>query len=134
MIVRECCRCFDLRSRRLTGVSLVLVTCNSEIPGNCRADELATFLLSDVLNVYTDSYKLDNEVRSGIYSGKLNLNISLRQPDYCSVFKAEVMAINRASQRILTNGVSFTRFSIFSDSQTAIRSLSEFVNNSRIVR
>ena len=42
----------------------------------------------DVLDVYTDGSKLDNGVGSGIYSVKLDLNISLRLPDYCSVFQA----------------------------------------------
>ena len=36
-------------------------------------------------DVYTDGSKLDSGVGSGVYSEKLNLNISLRLPDYCSV-------------------------------------------------
>ena len=88
----------------------------------------------DVLDVYTGGSKLENGVGSGIYSEKLYLNISLRLLDYCSMFQAEVMAIYRAAQWILANGVSFTLVSIFSNGQDAIRSLSGFVNNSRIVR
>ena len=89
-----------------------------------------TIVPPDVLNVCTDGFKLDNGVGSGIYSGKLNLNIS---PDFCSEFQAEVMAIYQASQWILANSVSFTRVLIFSDCQAEIRSLSGFVKNSRIV-
>ena len=37
--------------------------------------------------------KRRNGVDSGSYSEKLDLNISLRLPGYCSVFQAEVMAI-----------------------------------------
>ena len=88
----------------------------------------------DVLDVYTDGSKLDNGVRSGIYFRKLNLNISFCLPDYCSVFQAEVVAIYRAAQWIIANGVSFTHVSMFSDSRAAISSLSGYVNNSRIVR
>ena len=61
-------------------------------------------------------------------------NISLRLQNYCSVFQAEVIAIYRAAQWIRANGVPFTRISIFSNSQAAIRSLSNVANNSTIVR
>ena len=73
----------------------------------------------EILVKYTDS-----RVGSGVYSGKLVLNISLRLPDYCSVFQAKVMAIYRTAQWILINGASFTSISVFSDSQAAIGSLS----------
>ena len=66
-------------------------------------------VLPEILDVYTDGFKLDHGVGSSIYSGKLDLNIFLRLPDYCSVFQA--------AQCILANGVSFTRVLIFSDSQ-----------------
>ena len=60
--------------------------------------------------------KLDNGVVSGIYSGKLDFKMSLRLPDYCSVFQAEMVAIYRATQWILANDVPFHRVSIFSNS------------------
>ena len=44
------------------------------------------------------------------------------------------MAIYRAAQWILVNNTSFTCVTVFSDSQAAIKSLSGFLNNSRIVR
>ena len=44
------------------------------------------------------------------------------------------MIIYRTAQRIITYGGRFTRISIFSDSQVAIKSLSNVANNSRIVR
>ena len=86
------------------------------------------------LDIYTDCSKLDNGVGRGISSGKLDISISLRLPDYCSVVQADVMVIYWVAQFILVNCVPFTRVSIFSGSQAAIRSLSGFVNNSRIVR
>ena len=83
-----------------------------------------TIVQTEVLNIYTDSSKLDNEVGSGVYSGKLDLNISLPLPDYCSLFQAEVMAIYRDAQSNLINGASFACGWGFSDSQAAKRSLS----------
>ena len=61
----------------------------------------------------------------------LDLNISIRLSDYCSVFRAEVMAIYRAIKWTRTNGASFTRVSAFSDCQAVIRTLPGFMNNCR---
>ena len=77
--------------------------------------------------IYTGGSKLYNGIGSGGYFGKLDLNISLRLPDYCSVFQAVVMVIYRAAQWAFTDGASFTSVSVFFDSQAAVRSLSEFM-------
>ena len=53
----------------------------------------------------------------------MDLNISLPLPVYCSMFQAEII-----------NGTPFTRISIFSNSQDAIKFLSSVMNNSRIVK
>ena len=47
-----------------------------------------TVIPPELLDIYTADFKLDNGVRSNIYCGKLDLKISLRLPDYCSVFQA----------------------------------------------
>ena len=49
-------------------------------------------------DIHTDGSKLDNGFGGGSYSGMLDLSISLRQPNYCSVFQAEMMVIYRAAQ------------------------------------
>ena len=49
------------------------------------------------------------------------------------VFQVKVMAIYWATQWILAYGIYFIRVSIVVDSQAAIRSLSEFVHNFKIV-
>ena len=76
-----------------------------------------TFVHPEQLDIYTEDTKLDNLVGSGMYSGKLDLNISLRLPDFCSVFQADVMAIYGVAQWILVNGAPFTSVSVFSDSR-----------------
>ena len=66
-IVRECRRCLDLLFGRFSSVSLVLAPGHNNIPGNCRADELAraTELLqkasSNELGIALVSVKLDIE-------------------------------------------------------------------------
>ena len=92
------------------------------------------FANSFCFDFYFISLIVWNGVGSGIYSEKLDLKISLRHPDYCSVFQMEVKAIYRADQWVLVNYAPFTCISIFSDSLAAIKFLSGFVNNSRIVR
>ena len=49
------------------------------------------------------------------------------------IYQAEVMGIYRAAQWKLANGVPFTRISIFSDSQAAIKSVLEVANNSMVI-
>ena len=84
----------------------------------------------ELLDVYTEGFKLESGVGNGVYFGKLNLNILLWLPDYCSVFQAEVMIIYRTAQWIFTYGVPFTHIPIVFDSQAAIKSLSNIPNNS----
>ena len=47
-------------------------------------------VLPKILCVYTLGSKLDSDVGIGVYFGKLDLNISISQTDYCSVFQAVV--------------------------------------------
>ena len=86
------------------------------------------------MNIYTDASKLYNVFGSGVYSGRLDLNISLRLSDYCSVFQAVVMVIYQAAQWMLISCASLIRVSVVPDRQVAIRSLSGSMNNSRFVR
>ena len=67
-----------------------------------------TVVHSELLDIYTDSSKLNDGVRSGIYSGISDLSISLRLPDYCTVFQTKVMVIYLPAQWILVNRASFT--------------------------
>ena len=46
-----------------------------------------------VLDVYNDGYNIDYGVGRDVYSGKLDLNISLRLPNYC-----RMLVILRAAQ------------------------------------
>ena len=45
-----------------------------------------TIVRPDIFDVCSDGSKLDNGVESGIYSREVDLNISLRLRDYCTVW------------------------------------------------
>ena len=54
--------------------------------------------LPELLDVYEDSSKLNGGVDNAVFSGRLNLKISLQMPNYCSVFQDEVMASYQCAQ------------------------------------
>ena len=93
---------------------------------------------SQHISIYTDGSKLDLRVGFGIYSDDLNLRLSFRLPDNCSVFQAEVMAIKHTADWLLYNEIFGKNIYIFTDSQAAIHSLggvswtSKLVNECRL--
>lgn len=72
---------------------------------------------------YTDGSKLEGRVGSGVFSESPPLNLSFRLPEYCSVFQAEMVAINEAAKWVLQSGLESNEISILSDSQAVIKSL-----------
>ena len=87
---------------------------------------------SDAIHIYTDGSKLDNRTGGGVFSADLDINISFRMPDICSVFQAEVMAVKEALLNI-TPEYWGKKICIFSDSQAAIKSLKSISSNSKLV-
>ena len=63
-------------------------------------------VLPELLNVYTYGSKLDSGVRSGVYSTKLDLNISFRLPDYYFMFQEAMDGLLNGSSlaMFLTSG------------------------------
>jgi len=47
----------------------------------------------NAVNIYTDGSKLNSQTGGGDFSPDLDIRVSLRLLDHCSVFRAEVMAI-----------------------------------------
>jgi len=74
-------------------------------------------------NFYTDGSKLDSRVGGGVYSHELHLNLSFRLPDHCSVFQAEVLAVNEVINKLRDYRTEATDINIYSDSQAALKSL-----------
>ncbi|XP_037943520.1 uncharacterized protein LOC119676353 [Teleopsis dalmanni] len=85
------------------------------------------------LNFFTDGSKLDGQVGGGVYCPELDLSMSFRLPDHCSVFQAEVSAILEVSDWLKHNVSSVKFINIFTDSQAAIKSLNSSTFNSRLV-
>jgi ribonuclease HI len=87
---------------------------------------------TDETNFYTDGSKLDGKVGAGVFCDKLKVSISVRLPDYCSVYQAEVIAIEEALTWLKHNVISSKDITIYVDSQAAIRSLESVSLTSRV--
>jgi len=46
----------------------------------------------NAVNIYTDGSKLNSQTVGGVFSPELDIKVSFRLPDHCSVFQAEVMS------------------------------------------
>ena len=80
-------------------------------------------LLKNSAQIHADDSKLTEAVSSGIFSESVGMVQSIRLPDLCSVFQAEVVAI-QAAARIIRNGkVSKRNVTILSDNQAAFKAL-----------
>ena len=86
------------------------------------------------LNFFTDGSKLEGRVGSGVFCPELDLNISFRLPDYCSVFQAELAVVSEVLKWLMRNITASTTINIFTDSQAAIKSLNSLTIRSKTVR
>ena len=84
------------------------------------------------LGIFTDGSKIDNKVGGGVFSEELKTQKSFRIPDYCSVYYAEVVAIQEALTILKGEHPGTHNIDIFSDSQAAIKSLGSTTFNSKI--
>ena len=82
------------------------------------------------INIYTDGSKTNEHVGCGfvIYRGTTEISSnSIRLPEHCTVYQAEVMAIQLASQEAITILEPSDKYiKLFSDSQAALKSLNKF--------
>ena len=97
----------------------------------------AKYPIQSGINIYTDGSKTDAHVGSGsvIYRGTTEISSdSIRLPDYCTVYQAEVMAIELAAKealRLLKPHDIYIK--LFSDSQAALKSLDKSRSLSKTV-
>jgi len=59
--------------------------------------------LINAVNIYTDGFKLNSQTGWRVFPPELDIKVSFRLPDHCSVFQAEVMAIQEAMSWIHKN-------------------------------
>ena len=87
----------------------------------------------DNLDVYTDGSKTSEGTGSGLFCLELDINLSLTLPNECTVFQAEMLAINIAATSLLTANIANRTVSIFVDSQAAIKALNSTTIRSSLV-
>jgi len=88
--------------------------------------------VTKAIQFFTDGSKLDGRVGAGVFCDRLNVNISVRLPDYCSVYQAEVVAIEEVLCWLKHNVISSNDIAIYVDSQAAIKSLESVTMTSRV--
>jgi ribonuclease HI len=79
--------------------------------------------VDDDIKVYTDGSKMECGTGSGIYSGSLGFNESIRLMNSCTVFQAEVVGILTAIKLIKDSNITGKNLCIYTDSQAAIKAL-----------
>jgi len=87
----------------------------------------------NVVNIYTDGSKLNSQTGGGVFTPELDIKVSFRLPDHCSVFQAEVMAIQEAMVHLDTSEHHDIDIFIFLDSQAALRALDYYTTNSKTI-
>jgi len=87
----------------------------------------------NAVNIYTDGSKLNSQTGGGVFSPELDIKVSFRPPDHCSVFQAEVMAIQEAMTHLGTPVHHDIDIFIFSESQAALRTLDSYTTNSKTI-
>lgn len=88
----------------------------------------------DEISVFTDGSKTETGTGSGIFSADLGIRISERLSPDCSVFQAEIYAVDRAAQMIREQDLNPTAIRICVDSLAALKALEADTIRSDCVR
>ena len=118
---------------RILELSGTVTTRHRSIPENEVWKNGVTHLLKNSIQIYTNGSKLNGVVGSEIFSESVGIAQSIRLPDHCSVFQAEVVPIQDAARIIGDGRICKRNVTILSDSQTAIKALNSNVTNSKTV-
>jgi len=102
------------------------------IPNRTDWDNLS-LQFENAVNIYTDGSKLNSQIGGEVFSPELDTKVSFRLTDHCSVFPAELMAIQEAMSHLNTSEHHDTDIFILSDSQAALRALDSYTTNSTTI-
>jgi len=83
------------------------------------------------IQIFTDGSKVGNKTGYGIYSADNELQQSKRITDNCSIFTAELRAIQKAVEHIEGSNQTHTKYAIFSDSLSSLMALDTMCCQSR---
>lgn len=82
---------------------------------------------------FTDGSKTNAGSGAGIFCRKPGTRASYSLGKYCTVFQAEVFAIDKCAERMITRDVKHRHIVILSDSQAALRALDSWKITSKLV-
>lgn len=87
------------------------------------------------ISIYTDGSKTENGTGSGVYSEFLNFNYTIKLDKDCSVFQAEIKAVEIAAKLLITTEHNERQnLTIYVDSQAAIKALASTSIKSKTVQ
>lgn len=84
--------------------------------------------------IYTDGSKMETGCGAGIFADDPDLAISFRLDHHCTIFQAEIAAINKAAITLNLQQITDKRIVICSDSQAALKALANKAVKSKIVQ
>lgn len=85
------------------------------------------------ITIYTDGSKMENGTGAGLYSEALQKRESFRLPNTCSVFQAEIYAIEKAAALIQDSTIRPSNITICVDSQAALKAIESKTVKSKMV-
>ena len=86
------------------------------------------------ISIYTNGSELNKQVTGGVFSAKLDTKITFRLPDHCSVFHLEITVIKESAFVLTKSALTTRNVFIYTDSQTALKSLNYFRVSSKLVK
>lgn len=77
-------------------------------------------------NVFTDGSLINGSAGAGIFCESPTINSTLPLGNYCSIYLAEIMAVNKCCHILTNEGIMNQCISIHTDSQAAIKALQSY--------
>ena len=89
--------------------------------------------IEGAVNIYTDGSKLDGRIGGGVFFPEQGIETFFRLPNHCSVYQAEILAIQEAVNCLPQTCAGDSEVFIFTDSQAALKALRSFTDNCKTI-